>query len=60
MDDPYNNIGRFCSVTGLPGYRVWHITEFVHDSGGNATYRVRNIESGAQMRASVDALTNLY
>jgi hypothetical protein len=60
MTDPYNNIGRFCSVTDVPGYRVWHITRFVRDSGGNATYRLRNIESGARMRANVAALTNLY
>lgn len=60
MTDPHNNINRLCSVLGVPGFRAWHVDEFVRDSGGNATYWLTNIWTGQRMRANMASLTNLY
>lgn len=60
MNDPYNNVGRHCSILGEAGYRVWRLEEFVRDRGGNATYVLRHVETGARVRANIACLTNLY
>ena len=59
MQDRHNNIGRLCSVLDVPGYRVWRVLAEVIDYG-RLTYWLENVETGAKMRANVEAMTNLY
>lgn len=61
MNDPHNNINRYCDVIGVKAEpRSWRLVEFVRDAGGKASYRLVNDTTGARMRAGLDNLTNLY
>lgn len=60
MTDRHNNIGRFCTVTGVPGRRVWRLVSEVVDRQGRLHYWLENYETDAKMRCNVEAMTELY
>lgn len=54
--DPYNNLGRGCSIHGTNTGRVWQVLRAVKGD----RYLVRNVRTGEHLTVSLARMTNLY